>query len=155
MAQKVGHDLIIDVGQWNASIEVGDDGTPTAVSLEADPRSLKVLEGHRGVKPLTDSDRAEIGSNIDQKVLRGQPIRFASSSVEHSDGHMVVQGELTMAGTTRPAGFELALDGNGRVSGTLPVTQSDWGIKPYRALMGALKVRDSVDIVLDAALRSG
>jgi polyisoprenoid-binding protein YceI len=155
MAQKAGHDLIIEVGEWNASVEVGDDGTPTAVSLEADPSSLKVLEGHRGVKPLTDSDRNEIRSNIDEKVLRGHPIRFTSRSVEHTDGRLVVHGELTIAGTTRPASFQLALDENGRVSGTLPVTQSEWGIKPYRAFMGALKVRDTVDIVLEAELPSG
>jgi polyisoprenoid-binding protein YceI len=155
MAQKVGHDLIIEVGQWNATVDVADDGTPTAVSLEADPRSLKVLEGHRGVKPLTDSDRTEIRSNVDEKILGGHPIEFASSSVEHSDGRLIVRGELTLAGTTRPGSFELALDENGRVSGTLPVTQSEWGIKPYRAFMGALKVRDSVDIVFDAELPSG
>ena len=155
LAQKAGHDLIIEVGHWNASVEVGDDGTLAAVALEADPRSLEVLEGHRGVKPLTDSDRTEIRSNIDEKILHGQPIKFSSSSVEHSDGRLVVRGELTIAGTTRPASFELALDENGRVSGTLPVTQSNWGIKPYRAFMGALKVRDAVDIVLDAALPSG
>jgi polyisoprenoid-binding protein YceI len=155
MAQKVGHDLILDVGQWNASVEVGEDGTPTSVSLEADPGSLKVLEGHRGVKPLTDADRSEIRSNIDEKVLRGHPIKFISTSVEHADGRLTVHGDLSMAGTTNPASFELALDERGRVTGTLPVTQSEWGIKPYRALMGALKVRDSVDIVLDAPLPSG
>lgn len=152
VAQKVGHDLIIEVGQWNAAVEVDDEGKPTAVSLEADPMSLHVLEGHRGVKPLTDSDRSEIRSNIDEKILRGHPIRFASTSVEHSDGRLTVHGELTMAGTTKPASFELRLDETGRVSGTLPITQSEWGIKPYRAFMGALKVRDAVDIVLDAAL---
>jgi hypothetical protein len=32
------------------------------------------------------------------------------------------------------------------------VTQSDWGIKPYRGLMGALKVRDTVEIDIDVAL---
>ena len=34
---------------------------------------------------------------------------------------------------------------------TVPVVQTRWGIKPYRGLMGALKVRDDVEIVLDAA----
>jgi polyisoprenoid-binding protein YceI len=155
MAQKVGHDLILDVGQWNASVEVGEDGTPTSVSLEADPRSLKVLEGHRGVKPLTDADRREIRSNIDDKVLHGHQIKFTSTSVEHADGRLIVDGDLSMAGTTKPASFELALDEHGRVRGTLPVIQSEWGIKPYRALMGALKVRDAVDIVFDAPLPSG
>ena len=74
--------------------------------------------------------------------------------MEVSDGRMVVHGELTMAGTTKPANFELRLDERGRVNGTLPVTQSEWGIKPYRAFMGALKVRDTVDVVLDVRLPS-
>ena len=38
------------------------------------------------------------------------------------------------------------------VHGTIPVTQSAWGIKPYRGLMGALKVRDDVEVVIDARL---
>ena len=154
VAQKAGHDLIIEVGQWEASVEVDQTGQPTAVSLEADPRSLQILEGHRGVKALTDSDRAEIRSNIDEKVLRGQPISFRSSAVQVSDGQVVVRGELTMAGSTRPANFELLLDDHGHVQGTLKVTQSEWGIKPYRAFMGALKVRDTVEVVLAADLPS-
>ena len=154
-AAKVGHDLIIEVGQWNASVEVGEDGMPKSVSLEADPRSLKVLEGHGGVKPLTDSDRNEVRSNIDEKILRGHPIRFTSSSVERSAGRLTVHGDLSIAGRTRPASFELRVAEDGRVSGMLPVIQSEWGIKPYRAFMGALKVRDAVDIVLDAALPTG
>jgi polyisoprenoid-binding protein YceI len=152
VAQKVGHDLIIEVSQWEANAEVDQNGRLTAVSLQADPRSLQVLEGHRGVKPLTDSDRAEIRSNIDEKVLRGESISFRSSEVELTDERITVRGELTMAGTTRPATFELHLDDHGHVQGTLQVTQSEWGIKPYRAFMGALKVRDTVEVVLDADL---
>ena len=155
MAQKVGHDLIIDVGKWTASVEIGEDGSPESVLFEADPRSLQVLEGHRGVKPLTDSDRADIRSTIDGKILLGHPIKFSSNAVELSDGRMVVGGELTIADSTRPASFELRLGRDGRVTGMLPVTQSEWGIKPYRAFMGALKVRDTVEIVLDARLPSG
>jgi polyisoprenoid-binding protein YceI len=152
MAQKVGHDLIIEVGKWQATVNVGDDGEPNSISLEADPTSLHVLEGHRGIKPLTDSDRTEIRSNIDKKVLGGQPIKFSSRAVQVAGDKLVVDGDLTMAGSTKPARFELQLDRPGRVSGTLPITQSEWGIKPYRGLMGALKVRDTVEVVLDASL---
>lgn len=155
MAQKVGHDLIIEVGRWQATVEVGEDGEPESVSLEADPTSLKVLEGHRGVKPLTDSDRNEIRSNIDKKILGAQPIKFSSSAVQVAGDKLIVEGDLSMAGATRPARFELQLDADGRVSGTLAVTQTEWGIKPYRAFMGALKVRDTVEVVLDASLPGG
>jgi hypothetical protein len=51
-----------------------------------------------------------------------------------------------------PAGFELSVDADGHVTGTAQLVQSDWGIKPYRGLMGALRVRDSVELVFDGGL---
>lgn len=154
MAQKIGHDLIFDVGDWEATVVVDDEGAPTAVALQADPRSLQVLEGRRGVKPLTDRDRDEIQTTIAEKILRGQSIGFESSGADLADGRLEVRGELTIAGRARSVSFELELSGDGRVIGTLPVIQSQWGIKPYRAFMGALKVRDDVEVVLDATLPS-
>jgi hypothetical protein len=148
VAAKAGHDLVIEVERWSAS--VGDDG---AVTLEADPRSLAVREGVRGVKPLTDRDRGEIRKNIDEKVLGGQPIRF-TGTVRRDGARVLAEGELTMAGTTRP--LSVALDArDDRVSGVVSLVQSEWGIKPYRGLMGALKVRDAVEVLIDARLPAG
>jgi hypothetical protein len=140
VAAKVGHDLVIEVTEWSATVD-GD-----SVVLDANPRSLHVREGVRGVKPLTDHDRDEIRGTIDKKVLGGQPISFRSSSVDGETCH----GDLTMAGRTRAVTARLQVGDDGRVTGTIPVTQSEWGIKPYRGLMGALKVRDEVEIVIDA-----
>jgi polyisoprenoid-binding protein YceI len=149
MAAKVGHDLVIEVTDWSATID--DSG----VALDADPRSLHVRQGVRGVKPLTDHDRDEIRGTIDKKVLGGQPISFRSSAVEGDaslagSGPLVVRGDLTLAGRTRPVTAQLDVSDDGRLTGTIAVTQSEWGIKPYRGLMGALKVRDEVEIVVDA-----
>ena len=154
MGQKVGHDLIIDVEQWEAAAEVRDDGTLSAVQLSADPRSLRVREGLRGIKPLTDKDRAAIRNTIDDRVLLGRPIAFSSIAVEAGNGGLTIRGELELAGTSRPVSVELEAAADGRVHGTLRVAQSEGGIKPYRGLMGALKVRDTVEIVLDVALPS-
>jgi polyisoprenoid-binding protein YceI len=152
LAQKVGHDLIIDVGQWDAAVEVREDGTLSAVQLNADPHSLQVREGLHGVKPLTDKDRADIRKTIDEKILGGRTIAFRSTAVERDNGGLTVRGELELAGTRRPASFELSAAADGRVRGTLPVTQSEWGIKPYRGMMGALKVRDTIEVLLDVQL---
>ena len=130
VAAMAGHDLVIEVTSWSARI--GDDG---AVELSADPRSLEVREGLRGAKPLSDRDRREIRKTIEQKVLGTQPIEFRGAA----DGN----GELTMAGATRPIKVERTADG-----GRATLTQSEWGIKPYRGLMGALKVRDDVDVIV-------
>ena len=140
VAAKVGHDLIIEVTKWAAS----DDGG--ALELTADPRSLVVREGNRGVKPLTDKDRASIQKTIQQDILGSQEIVFRSKSVEGGG----VKGDLTIAGTTQPVEFDLQREGE-RVRATIPVVQTRWGIKPYRGFMGALKVRDDVEVVLDAA----
>lgn len=155
MAQKVGHDLIIGVERWEATVEVGQDGAPSSIALDADSESLRVREGVHGLKPLSDKDLKDMHESIDDKILRKQPITFRSSSVGLVDGKLTVAGELTMAGTTRPADFEVGLEDGGRVTGTVNVTQSEWGIKPYKAMMGVLKVRDDVDIVLDVTLPAG
>jgi len=139
VAAKVGHDLIIEVTRWAATVDAG------SIELTADPGSLEVREGHRGVKPLTDKDRREIRKTIDAKVLGSSPIAFSSTGV---DGD-AVSGELTMAGATRPVSLRLDSSGDG-IRATIGLVQSEWGIKPYRGLMGALKVRDDVEIVIDA-----
>ena len=59
-----------------------------------------------------------------------------------------------MGGATRPLGAQLEAGDDGRVRGTIVVRQTEWGIKPYRGLMGALKVRDDVEVVIDAPLPS-
>jgi polyisoprenoid-binding protein YceI len=154
MAAMAGHDLVIDVTEWEATVEIAADPAGSTIELSADPRSLQVREGLRGVKPLSDRDRVEIRKNIDEKALGGQPIRFRSSAVRRvgdgDGGRLAVEGELTIAGATRPVAAELDVDADGRVHGTVPLTQSAWGIKPYRGLMGALKVRDELEIVIDA-----
>jgi polyisoprenoid-binding protein YceI len=153
LAAKVGHDLVIEVTRWEATVDLAE----SKVELSADARSLEVREGVRGVKPLTDKDRNEIRKNIDDQVLQRQPIAFRSRDVRlaNGDGPLVVEGELTIAGSTRPVTAQMDVSADGRVSGTIPLTQSNWGIKPYRGLMGALKVRDELDIVIDARLPAG
>jgi polyisoprenoid-binding protein YceI len=155
LAAKAGHDLVIDVERWEATLEIGEDASRSSLELQADPRSLYPREGLRGVKPLTDRDRQEIRKNIEQKVLGAEPIGFRSSAVEADDGgRITVRGDLTITGRSRPVGFDLDLGPDGRVTGTVPLVQSEWGIKPYRGLMGALKVRDSVEIVFEGSLPS-
>ncbi len=152
VAQKVGHDLIFEATAWQATIEVDDGGLPVSVSLEADPRGLQVRQGLHGAKPLSDSDRASIRENIVKKVLGTQPVTFRSTSVDARAETVAASGQLALRGTSRPVVLEGALDPRGRVTATLTLRQSDWGITPYKALMGALKVRDEVEVRIDLGL---
>lgn len=148
VAAKVGHDLVIAVTRWEAAL----DGDASTLRLQADAYSLEVREGLRGVKPLTDKDRAEIAKTIDEKVLRGQPIEFRSTAVQATEGGFAVDGELSLAGSTRPVRLQLDVGADGRARGAVTLAQSAWGIKPYRGLMGALKVRDEVEIAFEGRL---
>lgn len=154
VAQKVGHDLVLLVERWSATVTTSGDGSVEGVTAEVDSGSLRVVEGRNGLKSLSDKDRRDIKGSIDEKVLRRQPITFASTGVQARDGGLQIEGELSIGGETRPVSFGLDVAG-GRVRGTLPLTQSAWNIKPYKAFMGALKVRDEVQITIDAPMPSG
>lgn len=154
MGSKLGHDLVIEVTSWKATVEVPDGEGQLAVELSADPASLEVREGSGGAKALSDKDRKDIRKNIDDRVLKSQAITFRSTgaSFRGDAGHVSANGELGMGGKTSPISFEVEVGSDGQVKGTVPLTQSEWGIKPFSAMMGALKVKDDVEVVLDAQL---
>jgi len=143
-AAKAGHDLLLLVTRWEGTLEAGDDG-PTAATLTADSTSLRVQRGEGGMMALSEDDKANIHQTIDDEVLKRADIAFRSTSIDGAR----VQGELTIGSTTKPIEFELEADG-GSVSATIAVTQSKWGMKPYSALFGALKVHDDVVVALQS-----
>lgn len=153
-AAKAGHDLQIEVTAWEATLEIGEDIEATNMQLTADSSSLRVQKGTGGMKPLGDDDKANIHQTIDDEVLERADIVFRSSEVSSAadGGGLSVQGDLTLAGKTQPIDFELAIGDDGSLGATAVVTQTRWGMKPYSALFGALKVLDDVDVVLDGHL---
>jgi hypothetical protein len=148
-ASKAGHDLLIEVGAWQATLD--PDADP-ALALTADARSLRVLEGTGGVKSLDDDDRSNIAKTIDAEVLKGCAITFRSSQADRrSDGVLAVTGELELGGRRAPVEFDLR-SAEGRLTGEAVVKQTTFGIKPYSALFGTLKVADEVRIGIDATV---
>ena len=153
-ASKAGHNLLIEVTAWSATLELGQDPAQTQIALSADSGSLKVLEGTGGISSLGEDDKSGIKQTIDGEVLKGTPIEFRSSAVEVSGGgeQLHVEGELELAGKRHPIAFELSAGADGRLTGTATVKQTDWGIKPYSALFGTLKVVDEVTVEVAAEL---
>ena len=146
-AAKAGHDLVIEVESWQATL---DPGAQPALTLAADSRSLRVLQGTGGIKSLTESDKTDIKKTIDKEVLKGCDIEFRSSDVTETPDGLSVRGELSLNGKQAPVTFDLALGEGGGVHGSAQVTQSAFGMKPYSALFGALKVADDVEVVIDS-----
>jgi polyisoprenoid-binding protein YceI len=156
-ASKAGHDLLIDVGTWEATISAGEDPGSTSLELSVDSTSLRVREGKGGVVALGDDDKASIDHTIAEEILEGGEIRFHSTSVEPSadGGALEVKGELNLLGARRPLTFELNAGEGGRLAATAKLKQTDFGIKPYSALFGTLKVIDEVEVEVDGRLPVG
>ena len=150
-AARAGHDLTIEVSSWSAELEVGEN--QAAATLSADAASLRVLEGRGGIQSLGEDDKANIRQTIDDEILKRIPIEFRSTAVTLSGegDRLDIDGELELAGTSRAISFSLTAQ-DGRLTGAATVKQTDWGIKPYSALFGALKVADEVEVTIDGEL---
>jgi len=157
LAAQAGHDLTIEVGTWSAELTVADDGKPAGLTVRLDLNSLVVREGTGGVKPLTDRDRREIAVTA-RKVLgvdRHSQATFTASSLElGTNGGGFVSGTLSLAGTSRPLRLHVARTGEDSYHATASIRQSEFGIRPYTAFLGALKVSDVVGVQVDVDLAS-
>jgi hypothetical protein len=96
---KVGHDLLIEVGAWGATVEIGADPRQTVLELTADARSLRVKEATGGIQSLGQEERSGIDQTIDEEVLRAVKVRAARSGMGDSE---VIEEALR-----RELGFDL------------------------------------------------
>src|SRR6476620_712212 len=157
LGSRAGHDLTIEVTVWHGTAAVGADAAAPSVALRIDADSFEIREGRGGIKPFTDADRADI-----RKTIRGlldparyPSITFASSGLRGLQRDLSVEGGLTIRTATHPVLARGSIDessGKPQLRATAQVVQSEWGIKPYSAFFGALKLRDTVDIDVDATL---
>ena len=155
LGRRAGHDLTLEVTRWSGqvSIDLGEPANST-VSAEIEVGSVEVREGTGGVLPLTGSDRDEIAKNIREKVLHTSAhpvITFRSTRVQGTPEVFTVEGDLTIMGRARAVTVSGRVSGD-RLTGGATVVQSQWGIKPYSALFGQLKVADPVEIAFDLEL---
>jgi polyisoprenoid-binding protein YceI len=155
LAAQAGHDLTIEITQWSAELEVGEDLTPAGLTARAELNSLVVREGTGGVKPLSDRDRRDIAVTA-RRLMRADRYPVATFTAAKfdpgEDGGGTVQGTLSLAGTDQPLRFDVARNSEGAYHATASVRQSDFGIKPYTAFLGVLKVSDVVRIAVAVRL---
>jgi polyisoprenoid-binding protein YceI len=161
-AGRIGHDLTLVATRWKAVVRV-DVRVPSRSTLRAtvDSGSLEVREASGGAIGLTDSQRAEVEANIREKVLRASrhpKIRFTSTEVTGDATRVSVSGKLTIVGKTRPATLAVRVSPRSRmprVRATTSIVQTEFGIEPYSALFGALRVKDVVELAVDVRLGDG
>ena len=88
---------------------------------------------------LTAEDRA-LGHRLAAEWLERGERPDAGAVAEHFE----------LAGRRRPLEFEVESAADGSLAGRAVIVQSDWGMKPYSALFGTLKVVDEVEVAVEA-----
>jgi hypothetical protein len=144
----LGHDLKLLVTDFALEIEEGP-----AIRASARTDSLRVAGVLRGSDPgRVDAsepgarDRKEIERNVVRDVLEADrfPVAsFHSKQVETTGDGYRVTGTLELHGVAREVTFVVEREGE-RAVARLSLQQPDFRIKPYRALLGALKVKPEV-----------
>jgi polyisoprenoid-binding protein YceI len=153
-AAAVGHRLTIAMRDWRATAR-WDSGEPVDAELTVDVDSLRVVRGEGGVTPLSGPEKVVVRRNaLSSLDVRKYPrIMFSANVIEKTAVGYRLSGDLTIHGTTQPQVVDVRTDDQGgdwRLSSETVVTQSDFGIKPYSQLLGAVKVADDVTVSFTA-----
>jgi hypothetical protein len=94
--------------------------------------------------------RAEVERTMNEQVLRTSkhPVaRFAGRAVANGAG-FGVDGTLELAGQQALLRFDLVTAGPGEYRGHFEIHPTRWGIAPYKALLGAIRLKDLIRIEL-------
>jgi polyisoprenoid-binding protein YceI len=148
LLSKLGHDLKLSLNRWEVMTHQGQ------VHGRFDTTSLKiegaVMNGKLDASELSDSDKQKIYGNLADDVLHTKEhpeIRF-EGRVTARTAPFAIEGTLYICGEARPFSVTLSAHGD-RLQGSAEITPSQWGIKPFRALAGALRVADRIRVEVD------
>lgn len=149
LLSSVAHDLRIAVTRFELELE------GARLTARFDTTSLRVdtpmKDGAPNPSALGAADKEKIAAQIRDDVLHSSKFPealFRSTSVTVcGDGGYEVAGELTLHGVTKPLRARSQLV-SGRQEVELRLHQPDFGITPYRAMLGTLKIQPDVVVRL-------
>jgi polyisoprenoid-binding protein YceI len=150
----LAHDHEIGVKSFSGRVVVPAAGASGgSLEMEVDAPSLVVLD-----KKPSEEDKKKIFNSMHNEVLESakyQKITFKSVSVSDvkqtgNDAYsFVVNGDLTLRGVTKRIAVPVAATVTPqelRATGKYTLKQTDYGIKPYSAAGGTIKVKDDIVI---------
>ena len=146
LLSAVAHDLKIKVDRWRLEV----DDAQAAIVASFDATSLRVVcsmrDGHEAPGVISAKDAQKIEASTQSDVLQAsqhREVRFRSTAVVPDGEGYRVDGELTLVGRTRPVSVGVRRDGD-RLVAEVRLHQPDFGIKPFSAMFGALKIQPGV-----------
>jgi polyisoprenoid-binding protein YceI len=163
----LGHDHVVDVREARGEIRI--DGSSSSVKLEINAAGLEIDAAEAllsdGIKkPVPEDERAKIRAGMRGAKgldVRAYPlIRFASSSIEETPllkGTWMVTGTFELHGSTGTLEFPVTLaerPGGWWAYGYVRLRPSEYGVKPFSAMGGLIRVADEALVRFDLALKA-
>lgn len=142
-----GHAHIIRAATVTGTI-VWDPQRVPASSVEV---VVPVADLHVVREGADEDDWADVEEAMWDRVLHPDlhpTVEFRSRIVTRTGRGAHIVGDLTLEGRSRPVALDVDLDdsdGKLRASGRFRVKQTDFGIEPYKAAGGTIKVEDEVE----------
>jgi polyisoprenoid-binding protein YceI len=146
LLSRMAHDLRLHVER----VTIIRDGDEIAARFDA---NSIVVDGtmHDGTldrNELGTSDRKKIEQTIRNEILFGLKYPHIEFTGKIDIARLRVAGTLSMVGVRRPFALPASRDGD-RVRAKFLLRPSDFGIAPFKALAGAIRLQDRVRIELD------
>ncbi len=148
----LAHDHEIGVKSFSGRVVIPEAGAAGgSLEMEIDATSLAVLD-----KKPSEEDKKKIYDSMHKEVLESakhQKITFKSASVSDvkqtgNDAYsFVLNGDLTLRGVTKRIAVPVAATITPqqlRATGKYTLKQTDYGITPYSAAGGTIKVKNEV-----------
>jgi len=146
----LGHEHDIRAAAFEGTVDYDTaDLARSRVEVVVPTDSLRV------VLASDSSDVPRITANMREDVLhvaQYPEVRFRSTAVRPRAGGVLVTGALTIHGQTRlvDVPMRLAVEGDTlRAGGTFRIRQTDFGMRPYNAGFGSVKVKDEIEFRLE------
>jgi polyisoprenoid-binding protein YceI len=125
----------------------------TLATTTLSPDEPAMRKKYKLEKELSENDRKTIGEHMsaeDMMDVKKYPTASFTSSKVTSDGDkLLLEGSFTIHGVTKPVKFPVkvdAKDGTLTGDGVVKMKQSDFGVKPCSAMLGAIKCADEIEL---------
>jgi len=148
LLSKVAHDLRLRLDRF----EVKTDGERVEGRFHLDTLGVEgaMKNGELDTSALSDADKSEIVQNIRQTILHTErhPDALFEGRAQRTPGGWRVRGALELAG--RREEIELSARAvDHRIQGEIELVPTRFGIEPFKALLGAIKLADRVIVRFD------
>ncbi len=146
LLSAVGHDLLLRCNKFELTYDDGEvSGTFDGHAMEV-VGALRDGELHAGA--LSDQDCRDILNNIRTGVFKkheATAITFHCDDLEEDDDFIEGEGTLTIPPHAHDVDFELSIEDDRAVC-EVTLHQPHWGIAPFKALMGTLRIQPDIRV---------